>query len=66
MDLSKVLDQLRRELDHLNAAIVSLERLQTKVARRGRPPRALAEIRKAHPAAKVSERRQAFRSPTIE
>jgi hypothetical protein len=66
MDLSKVLDQLRRELDHLNAAILSLERLQTKVPRRGRPPRALAEIRKAHPAAKVSGHRQAFRSPTIE
>ncbi len=66
MDLSKVLDQLRRELDHLNAAILSLERLQTKVARLGRPPRALADIRKAHPAARVSGRRQAFRAPTIE
>ena len=66
MDLSKVLDQLRRELDHLNAAILSLERLQTKVVRRGRPPRALADIRKNRPATRVSERRQAFRSPTIE
>ena len=66
MDLSKVLDQLRRELDHMNAAILSLERLQTKLARRGRPPKALAELRKAHPATRVSGRRQAFRSPTIE
>jgi hypothetical protein len=66
MDLSKVLDQLRCELGHLNAAILGLERLQAKVARRARPPRALADIRKAHPATKVSGPRQAFRGPTIE
>jgi hypothetical protein len=53
-------------LDHLNAAILSLERLQTKGPRRGRPPSALTEIRKAHPATRVSGRRQALRGPTIE
>jgi len=37
MDLSKVLEQLRRELAHVDAAILSLERLQAKVARRGAP-----------------------------
>ncbi len=47
MDLVKVLEQLRRELDHLNAAIFSLERLQASEVRRGRPPRALAELRRA-------------------
>jgi hypothetical protein len=50
MDLSRVLAQLRRELVHLDAAIASLERLQAKVARRGRPPRMLAELRKPHAA----------------
>jgi hypothetical protein len=48
MDLSKVLEQLRRELVHLDAAIASLERLQAKATRRGRPPTVLAELRKAH------------------
>jgi hypothetical protein len=47
MDLSKALAQLRRELVHLDAAIASLERLQARVPRRGRPPRLLAEIQKA-------------------
>jgi hypothetical protein len=61
MDLSKVLDQLRRELDHLNAAILSLERLQTKVTRRGRPPRALGGLRKVQPAPRPGARRQVFR-----
>ena len=50
MELSKVLEQLRRELVHLDAAIASLERLQAKVAPRGRPPRVLAELRKTHAA----------------
>jgi hypothetical protein len=58
MDLSKVLEQLRRELVHLDAAIVSLERLQAKVGRRGRPPR----VRKTR-AAPTPARRQARRSP---
>jgi hypothetical protein len=46
MDLAKVLEQLRRELDHLNAAIVSLERLQATEVRRGRPPGSLVELRR--------------------
>jgi len=66
MDLSKVLEQLRRELAHVDAAILSLERLQAKVARRGRPPRALSELRKAHPAPRPIGRRQARGSPPIE
>jgi len=53
MDLSKVLEQLRQELDHLDAAILSLERLQAKAARRGRPPSILTEIRRLRPAAAV-------------
>ena len=47
MDLSKVLNQLREELDHLNAAILSLESLQGETRRRGRPPKALSEINKS-------------------
>jgi hypothetical protein len=66
MDLSKVLEQLRRELVHLDAAIVSLERLQAKVGRRGRPPRVLAELRKAHTVPKPVSRRQARRGPPIQ
>ncbi len=34
MDLAKVLTQLHLELDHLNAAIKSLEELQERVAKR--------------------------------
>src|ERR1035438_5867690 len=48
MDLSKVLEQLRRELVHLDAAILSLERLQAKAGRRGQPRRVPVEILKAH------------------
>jgi hypothetical protein len=49
MDLVKVLAQLRDELSDLDAAIFSLERLQHEggVRKRGRPPKALAELRKA-------------------
>jgi hypothetical protein len=46
MDLAKVLAQLREELEHLDAAILSLERLHHTGHRRGRPPELLAEIRK--------------------
>jgi len=47
MDLSKVLTELRAELEHLDAAILSLERLQQEGRRRGRPPKVLAEVTKA-------------------
>jgi hypothetical protein len=38
MDLTKVLAQLRAELQNLDAAIASLERIQQGARRRGRPP----------------------------
>jgi hypothetical protein len=39
MDLEKVLAQLRAELENVDAAILSLERLQQATSkRRGRPP----------------------------
>jgi hypothetical protein len=49
MDLVKVLAQLRDELENLDAAIFSLERLQHEggARKRGRPPKALSELRKA-------------------
>jgi len=46
MDLDKVLAQLRAELENLNAAIVSLERLQSEGPRRGRPPKSVAAEKK--------------------
>lgn len=47
MDLSKVLAQLRAELANLDAAILSLERLQADTHRRGRPPKALAALKQS-------------------
>ena len=47
MDLSKVLAQLREELANIDAAILSLERLQTESRRRGRPPKTLSASKKA-------------------
>jgi hypothetical protein len=38
MDLAKVLAQLHAELENLDAAIASLERIQQGSRRRGRPP----------------------------
>jgi len=46
MDLEKVLALLRGELENLDAAIVSLERLQQRQGRRGRPPAWLADLKK--------------------
>jgi hypothetical protein len=65
MDLSKVLEQLRKELVHLDAAILSLERLQSKAARRGRPPKVLQQIRKAQ-ATPPAGRRQGRRGRSSE
>ncbi len=42
MDLPKVLQQLHEELENLNAAIVSLERLQERGQRRGQPSAVMA------------------------
>jgi len=47
MDLSKVLAQLRVELENLDAAILSLELLQHEGKRRGRPPKALSNAAKS-------------------
>jgi len=44
MDLNKVLVQLREELENLDAAILSLERLQREGRPRGRPPKALSHL----------------------
>lgn len=57
MDLSKVLEQLRRELAHLDAAILSLERLQAKVGRRGRPRRLAAGLLEVQPKQRIPARR---------
>jgi hypothetical protein len=43
MDLAKVLASLHEELDSLNAAIATLERLQQGGRRRGRPPKLVQE-----------------------
>ena len=66
MDLSKVLEQLRKELVHLDAAILSLERIQAKVVRRGRPRRVPIELLQAHPKAKPVGRRQARRGHVLD
>jgi hypothetical protein len=53
MDLNKVLAQLREELENLDAAILSLERLQQEgPRRRGRPPKALSHLSRTVRAAK--------------
>ena len=39
MDVTRMLATLREELESLNAAIATLERLQQGDRRRGRPPR---------------------------
>jgi hypothetical protein len=46
MDLTKILVELRRELDYLDAAILSLERLGETTARRGRASKMLSELRR--------------------
>jgi len=64
MNLSTVLDQLRTEMACLDAAILSLERLQIKSARRGRPPKALAELRRKQRLAPTSVQRRRTGSPS--
>lgn len=54
MDLTKILAELRQELAHVNAAILSLEQLQKGARRRGRPPRWMTEIRQAEAPAETS------------
>jgi hypothetical protein len=55
MDLAKVLAQLHAELENLDAAIASLERIQQGSRRRGRPPEWLHKPRSA-PERPVPER----------
>ena len=45
MDLEKVLAQLHADLENLDAAIASLERIQQGGRRRGRPPEWLTKTR---------------------
>ena len=66
MDLTTVLEQLRRELLHLDAAILSLERLQSKNTRRGRPPKALSMRRKSRLTPRLNQLRRARHEPTDE
>jgi hypothetical protein len=57
MDLAKVLVELRAELDNLDAAILSLERLkQEGNRRRGRPPKLIADLRKTERSTEHSSR----------
>jgi hypothetical protein len=44
MDLAKVLQQLHEELENLDAAIGSLQKVQESGKRRGRPPAWLAQV----------------------
>jgi hypothetical protein len=45
MDLAKVLEELRRELEYLDSAILNLERIQARsTRRRGRPPKLLRDL----------------------
>jgi hypothetical protein len=47
MDVIKILAELREELAQIDAAILSLERLERGAGpRRGRPPRWLTDLRK--------------------
>jgi hypothetical protein len=47
MDIEKVLVQLREELENIDTAILSLERLHRTGTRRGRPPAWLAQAKSA-------------------
>jgi hypothetical protein len=55
MDLAKVLYQLRQDLVNIDAAILSLERLQHTGRRRGRPPGALARALESASGAETAE-----------
>ena len=59
MDLARVLQQLHEELEALDAAILSLERLHQGGRRRGRPPEWLAEFK---PPARPGRKKAASKS----
>lgn len=62
MDITKVLAQLREELENIDAAIASLERLQFGGKRRGRPPAHLAPTPKTARSVEGRTKRAAARS----
>jgi hypothetical protein len=43
MDVTKLIAELHRELEGIDRAIVALERLKSSHAKRGRPPKSLAD-----------------------
>jgi hypothetical protein len=52
MDLNSILDQLRRQRDHVDESIAALERIATGMGRRrGRPPKWMSQHAAATPAA---------------
>lgn len=67
MDLRKVLAELRQELQRLDAAILSLERLKKEGRRRGRPPKLLADLKRpkqqSEPPTGTPTRRRGRRRP---
>ena len=63
MDLAKILRQLHEELANLDAAIISLEKLQESGRRRGRPPAWLSDVNLENPA---KPRRKPRRQPPDE
>lgn len=63
MDLAKVIQQLHEELRNLDAAILSLERLEETGKRRGRPPSWMAEV---GPPETARPKRQLGRKPLKE
>ena len=64
MDLAHVLQQLHEELENLDAAILSLEKLQRSGKRRGRPPAWLAEVNQ--PKAARPQRQPGAKAPKDE
>lgn len=53
MDIGKVLDELRQELQQIDEAILSLERMLVGTGkRRGRPPAWMAPVKEAAPVKK--------------
>jgi len=60
MDLANVLRQLHEELEILDAAILSLEKLRASTKRAGRPAAWLADL---HPRVKDKPRRKSGKKP---
>ena len=56
MDITKILEELKREHQQLGEAILSLERLAAGGKRRGRPPAWLAAAQQSQPVAVAEPR----------